>query len=95
MTVALKVACRAGSATFTTVLSMNAMLVPRIAAARIHGPDCGAQGVSVAPERMADSSQGGFMQELRMQSQRQRVRRKTTFKKQFFAMLGCALADSG
>jgi hypothetical protein len=39
MTPALKLDSRAGNATLTTVLSMKAMLVPRMAAARIHGPD--------------------------------------------------------
>src|ERR1700757_656676 len=61
MTPALKLASRAGNATLTTVLSMKAMLVPRMAAARIHGPDCGRQGESAGAERMAASSQGGFI----------------------------------
>src|SRR5438105_11903563 len=64
MTVALKVDCSAGSATLTTVLSMKAMLVPRIAAARIHGPDCGRHGRSAVAERIAASSQGAFMRVL-------------------------------
>src|SRR5207245_1318742 len=42
-------------------LSMKAMLVPRMAAARIHGPDCGRQGELAGAERMAASSQGGFI----------------------------------
>src|SRR6266576_441386 len=66
MTVALKLACRAGRATLTTVLSMNAMLLPRMVAARIHGSAFDAQGVSVDAERRTASSQGGFMQQLRM-----------------------------
>src|SRR5579864_2576221 len=61
MTPALKLDSRAGNATLTTVLSMKAMLVPRMAAARIHGPDCGRQGESAGAERMAASSQGGFI----------------------------------
>jgi hypothetical protein len=36
MTLALKVDWSAGKATLTTVLSMKAMLLPRMAAARIH-----------------------------------------------------------
>src|SRR5207237_7297585 len=36
--VALRFACRAGSATFTTVPSMNDMLEPRMVAARIQRP---------------------------------------------------------
>src|ERR1700752_166917 len=61
MTPALKLDSRAGNATLTTVLSMKALLVPRMAAARIHGPDCGRQGESAGAERMAASSQGGFI----------------------------------
>src|SRR5215469_2128316 len=79
MTVALNVAWSAGNATFTTVLSMKAMLVPRIAAARIQGPDWGAHGVLSAPDRMAASSQGGFMQVLRMRSEGKTVRWKSQF----------------
>jgi hypothetical protein len=41
MTVALKLDCKAGRATLTTVLSMKAMLVPRMAAARIQGAALG------------------------------------------------------
>jgi hypothetical protein len=37
------------------------MLVPRMAAARIHGPDAGRHGESDVAERMAASSQGGFI----------------------------------
>src|SRR5438309_2622876 len=61
ITPALKLDSRAGNATLTTVLSMKAMLVPRMAAARIHGPDCGRQGELAGAERMAASSQGGVI----------------------------------
>src|SRR5580704_10014330 len=75
MTVAPKADCKAGNATLTTVLSMKAMLLPRMAAARIHGPDWGRQGWSAVAERRMTSSQGGLMPELRMQAQGRRVRR--------------------
>jgi hypothetical protein len=45
----------------TTVPSMNAMLEPKIVAARIHGPDDLVQGAVVALERMTASSQGDRM----------------------------------
>src|SRR4029077_5620907 len=61
MTPALKLDSRAGNATLTTVLSMKAMLVPRMAAARIHGPDCGRQGEAAGTERTAASAQGGLI----------------------------------
>src|SRR5258705_13560869 len=38
------------------------MLLPRMTAARIHGPDCGAQGESADADRIKASSQGGSMQ---------------------------------
>ena len=41
MTVACRLVCSAGRATLTTVLSMKAMLEPRIVAARIQRPACG------------------------------------------------------
>jgi hypothetical protein len=59
--VALKLDCKAGNATLTTVPSINAMLDPRIAAARIHGPEPLAQGTIAALERMTASSQGDRM----------------------------------
>jgi hypothetical protein len=37
------------------------MLDPRIVAARIHGPAFSAQASLALPERIADSSHGGFM----------------------------------
>src|SRR5579863_697871 len=61
ITVAFRLDWRAGSATFTTVLSMKAMLVPRIAAVRIQAPVAGLQGTVAGRERIAASSQGGFM----------------------------------
>src|SRR6185295_8625559 len=58
------VACRdvwiAGSATFTTVPSMNAMLEPRIAAARTHEP-LPAPGRWEGPARIAASSHGDLV----------------------------------
>src|SRR6267378_1322589 len=65
MTVAPKLDCRAGNATLTTVPSMKAMLVPRMAAARTHGPDSGSQGASSAPKRTAASSHGGFIEDFK------------------------------
>src|SRR6476661_6662009 len=61
MTVALKLARSAGRATLTTVLSMKAMLLPRMAAARIQGPDCGAHGAWAGEDLIAASSQGERM----------------------------------
>ena len=43
----------AGRATFTTVLSINAMLDARIAAARIHGSASFAHGLTVCPDSIA------------------------------------------
>src|SRR5437773_12354557 len=57
--VARRVDCSAGSATFTTVPSMNAMLEPMIVAARIQGPFVVAAR-SHEPARIATSSQGGL-----------------------------------
>src|SRR5215470_7896690 len=59
---AWKVAWKAGIATFTTVLSINAMLEARIVAARIHGCASFLQAASVLPERTASSSHGVFIQ---------------------------------
>src|ERR1700687_5864136 len=57
--VACRADCSAGSATFTTVPSMNAMLEPRMVAARIQEPFVVA-GRSHEPARIAASSQGGL-----------------------------------
>src|SRR6266581_5332489 len=57
--VARRSACRAGRATFTTVPSMNAMLEPRMVAARIQGPFVVAWR-SHGLARIAASSQGGL-----------------------------------
>ncbi len=51
--------CRAGRATFTTVLSMKARLEPRIVAASTHRPP-GAGAQSASPARMAASSHGSL-----------------------------------
>src|SRR5436309_209435 len=61
-TVAWNADCRAGKATFTTVLSMKAMLEPRMAAAIIQGPASGAHGLPELPDRIKASSHGGFIQ---------------------------------
>src|SRR5436309_9168287 len=50
--------CNAGSATFTTVPSMNAMLEAMIVAARIHGEALGAEGDKQGAPRMMPASQG-------------------------------------
>jgi hypothetical protein len=42
---------------------MNAMLLPRMVAARIHGSAFDAQGESADTERRTASSHGGLMQE--------------------------------
>src|SRR5262245_7405428 len=57
---AWKLAWRAGIATLTIVLSMNAMLEARMVAARIHGCAALAQGAPSLPERRTTSSQGVF-----------------------------------
>src|SRR5579863_2690159 len=57
-TVALKLACIAGRATFTTVLSMNAMLEPRIVAARTHGFALSSHPPPRLPDRKVTTSQG-------------------------------------
>jgi hypothetical protein len=43
----------------TAVPSINAMLEPKIVAARIHGPEALEHGATAAPERIRTSSQGG------------------------------------
>ncbi len=43
-----------------TVLSIKAMLEPMMVAARIQGPELGAQGASLLPERTTPSSHGGL-----------------------------------
>src|SRR5207247_530426 len=56
--VALRFVCSAGSATFTTVPSMNAMLDARMVAARTQRPRDFSHGAVAAPERTTFSSQG-------------------------------------
>src|ERR1700688_1304098 len=60
-TVARNVAWIAGKATLTTVLSMNAMLEPRMVATRIHTLASGLQGTSPTAVRIEASSQGVLM----------------------------------
>src|SRR5258708_34967580 len=60
-TLAWKALWNFGAATLTTVLSMKAMLEPRIVAARIHGPEFLAQGVAGRTGRMEISSQRALM----------------------------------
>src|SRR5437868_6981268 len=50
--------CNAGSATFTTVPSMNAMLDAMMVAARIHGDAIGGEGDEQGAPRMTPASQG-------------------------------------
>src|SRR5712691_5120704 len=56
---ACKSFCSAGSATLTTVPSINAMLEAITVAARIHGAADGAQGDAAGAARMTPASQGG------------------------------------
>src|ERR1700757_3734087 len=56
--VACRVDCRAGRATLTTVLSMNAMLEPRMVAASTHGLAFSAHGLLEAPDWITASSHG-------------------------------------
>src|SRR5215831_6033026 len=62
--VALRLDCSAGKATFTTVPSMNAMLEPRMVAARIQGDDSARHGLLQSPVRITASSHGCFMKGL-------------------------------
>src|SRR5215472_6660687 len=57
-TLAWNVACNVGTATLTTVLSMNAMLEPRIVAARIQGPVVAVRGAHTRPNAITPSSHG-------------------------------------
>src|ERR1700721_242016 len=54
----------AGNATLTTVLSIKAMLEPRIVAARIHRPDVPGHGTSALTDRTSASSGAGLMKPL-------------------------------
>src|ERR1700730_11715673 len=60
-TVAWKLAWIAGRATFTTVLSMKAMLEPRIVAASIQVLALAAHGTPAPVDRITTSSQGVLM----------------------------------
>src|SRR5216683_2873832 len=60
-TVAWRLAWSAGRATLTTVLSIKAMLEPRIVAARIQRPARAAHGTSAFTDRTTASPHGGFM----------------------------------
>src|SRR5258708_29030740 len=61
-TVAWRLAWSAGKATLTTVLSINAMLDPRIVAASTQRPACAVHGTPAFPDRAAASSDGGLME---------------------------------
>src|ERR1700674_6024185 len=61
MTVPWRLVWSAGNATLTTVLSMKAMLEPRIVAARIQRSACAVHGAPISADRSIASSQGGFM----------------------------------
>jgi hypothetical protein len=56
--VALRFVCRAGNATFTTVLSIKAMLEARMVAARIQRPLVFEHGALCGADRITFSSQG-------------------------------------
>src|ERR1700683_671797 len=58
VTVAPKLVCKAGSATFTTVLSMKAILEPSIVATRIHGFDPAATNPATEPVEFEIASDG-------------------------------------
>jgi hypothetical protein len=59
-TLACSSRCSTGSATFTTVVSMNTMLDPRIVAASTHGPEPSRHRPSARLPRMLSSSHGSF-----------------------------------
>src|SRR5260370_18764152 len=61
ITVPPRLLWRAGRATFTTVLSMKAMLDPRIVTTRIHGSAAFAQSARGLPDSITAWSQGGFI----------------------------------
>src|ERR1700722_5357395 len=61
MTVPCRLVSRAGKATLTTVLSMKAMLEPRIVAARIHRPAPAVHGAEAFADPITASSPGGFI----------------------------------
>src|SRR6266699_3373841 len=61
-TVAWRIAWSVGRATLTTVLSIKAMLEPRIVAARTQRPDCALQGTTAFTDRTTASSHGGLME---------------------------------
>src|SRR6267143_3437838 len=63
-TVAWKLAWIAGRATFTTVLSMKAMLEPRIVATSIQVLALAAHGTPAPAVRIATSSQGVLMKSM-------------------------------
>src|SRR5437764_11998998 len=52
--------CSAGSATLTTVPSMNAMLEPRMAASSVHRRAAAVHGDDSASPAVSPSSQGGL-----------------------------------
>jgi hypothetical protein len=59
--VAPKLLCKAGSATFTTVLSINAMLDASIVATRIHGFERAAANPAAEAAIFAAASDGDFI----------------------------------
>src|SRR6516225_8335811 len=72
-TLAWKVVCNVGTATLTTVLSMNAMLEPRIVAARIQGPLVAVRGTHNRPNAITLWSHG-VLTKIRMPCSTERVR---------------------
>jgi hypothetical protein len=58
----MQVCLKAGRATLTTVLSINALLEARIVTTRIQGPASVLHGAPALPDRIAASSHGGVME---------------------------------
>src|SRR6185295_5587270 len=71
---ALNSFCSAGSATFTTVPSMNAILEAITVATRIHGALVGVRGTVQGVARMTPASQGGWGNAVTESSRMKRVR---------------------
>src|SRR5881392_2958842 len=59
--VALRLACSAGNATFTTVPSINAMLDARVVAASTQRPEAFEHGAAAGRERIMLASQGSWI----------------------------------
>src|SRR5829696_5758989 len=66
MAVAFSRACISGSATLTTVPSMNAMAEPMMVAARTQGPEVLAHGAEAPLDLTTPSSHGGLRTAMRL-----------------------------